>query len=278
MNTPPTSSPAFAPAPGELTESFDIRELRQLDDHRLAGALATRAGAALLALRRSDVAFDLDPYELGARADRMSDDLIRAALAAVRPDDAVLSEETADSVAHRLGAQRLWIIDPLDGTREYREGRPDFAVHVALWDRDAGLVAGAVALPDIEATLHRSPMCPLLPGPVPPVLVVSRTRAPEWVGEVAAAIGAEVRPLGSVGAKVADIVLGGSSAYVHVGDMSEWDSAAPVAVAEAAGLHISRLDGSPIVFNQETPVTPDLIVCRPELADAILAACARHTS
>lgn len=276
MNTPPPASSAFAPIPSEVSDSFDLHELQGLDDHRLAGALAARAGAVLLRFRESDEALELDDRELGDRADRMSDDLIRAALAAVRPDDAVLSEETVDSVAERRAAHRLWIVDPLDGTREYREGRPDFAVHVALWDREQGLVAGAVALPGIDATLHRSPMCPLLPGPVPPVLVVSRTRAPEWVGEVAAAIGAEVRPLGSVGAKVADIVLGGSSAYVHVGAMSEWDSAAPAAVAEAAGLHVSRLDGSPLVFNQDPPRTPDLVVCRPELAEAVLAACADH--
>lgn len=273
--TPSPMSPADVTAPSEVADPFDLESLGGLDDQRLAGALAVRAGALLMRLREESA--DLDPGELGDRADRLSDDLILSALAAVRPDDAVLSEETTDAVEARRSARRLWIVDPLDGTREYREGRPDFAVHVALWDREQGLIAGTVALPGIDAALHRSPMCPLLPAPVPPVLVVSRTRPPVWIDEVAAAIGAEVRPLGSVGAKVADIVLGGSNAYVHLGEMSEWDAAAPAVVAQAAGLHVSRLDGSPLVFNQEQPITADLLVCRPELAEPLLEACAGRT-
>jgi 3'(2'), 5'-bisphosphate nucleotidase len=251
-------------------------DLTEVDDHRLASELAARAGAGLLALRESRP--DADGKELGSEGDETSNTYLLDMLGALRPDDAVFSEERKDDVEGRRGADRVWIIDPLDGTREYGERRDDWGVHVALWERGHGLVAGAVALPSQGVTLHTE--TPRLDGPrrlrsgEPPQLVVSRTRPPEWVGDAATAIGGELLPMGSVGAKVGSILLGRSDAYVHVGAMGEWDTAAPVAVALAAGLHATRLDGSPVDFNTVDGRTHDLLVCRPEFADTLLSRCA----
>jgi 3'(2'), 5'-bisphosphate nucleotidase len=241
------------------------------DDVTLAGVLATRAGELLLALRE-ELGFD-DPTVLRKAGDQRSHEMLAAALAEARPDDAVLSEEGADDRS-RLAAERVWIVDPLDGTNEYGEpGRTDWAVHVALWQRGAGLVAGAVALPGLGRTLTTGGDLPKRSAPAgPPRLAVSRTRRPAWFDDVAARTGAVDVPLGSAGMKAMSVVLGDTDAYVHSGRMKEWDSAAPVAVAMAAGLHVSRLDGSSLEFNTPERLTLDLLVCHKDLADTLLEA------
>ena len=193
------------------------------------------------------------------------------ALAAARPDDAVLSEEGADDPI-RLRSQRVWIVDPLDGTREFSElDRDDWAVHVALWE-DGELIAGAVALPAQGITLATPAVSPPPPAPSAPRIVVSRTRPPAVALQVRDALGGVLVEMGSAGAKVAAVIQGRADVYVHAGGQYEWDSAAPVAVARAAGLHTSRVDGSPLQYNRPDPLLPDVVVCRPELAEAVLAA------
>jgi len=270
-----------------------------IDDDRLAHDLAAEAGRRLLDLR--DRADSGDQGALRAAGDRLSHEYLTAALAAHRPGDAVLSEEGEDDPV-RLAARRVWIVDPLDGTREFGEaGRTDWAVHVALWARtdlapagrsDPGrLVAGAVALPAQGQTFSTvrtgpDPSADAVPspgtegeGPAGTAsgarrmrLVVSRTRPPEFVTRLAIGIGADVIPLGSAGAKIIAVVTGAADAYVHTGGMYEWDSAAPVAVAHAAGLHASRIDGRPLAYNQPDPSLPDIIVCRSVMAEMLLAA------
>lgn len=261
-----------------MTHVTDPRDvLTTSDDHRLARELATMAGALLAELR--DERPGADGKEIGAEGDRRSNAFLLEMLAFVRPDDAVFSEERKDDVAERRAADRVWIIDPLDGTREYGERRDDWGVHVALWERDRGLTAGAVALPSQGITLHTE--VPRLDGPRrlrngdPVQMVVSRTRPPAWVDQAAAAIGGLLLPMGSVGAKVGSILLGHTDAYVHVGAMGEWDTAAPVAVAAAAGLNATRLDGSPVDFNTLEGRTPDLLVCRREFTEVLVTQCAR---
>ncbi|GAB3365812.1 3'(2'),5'-bisphosphate nucleotidase CysQ [Modestobacter lapidis] len=238
-------------------------------DHETAGALATAAGALLLAVR--DRSFP-DAAARKAAGDAEAQAFLAEQLAALRPDDAVLSEEAADDPI-RLVSGRVWIVDPLDGTREFSEpGRADWAVHVALWQRGE-LTAGAVALPaeGVTLTTGQPPTVPTRPdGPLR--LAVSRSRPPALVQDLAARLGAELVPMGSAGVKTMAVVRGTADAYVHGGGQYEWDSAAPVAVARAAGLHTSRLDGSPLRYNQPNPYLPDLLVCRPELADQLLAA------
>jgi len=245
------------------------------DDAALARALADAAGELLLQLRAN--ADDLDPRGLRDRGDASAHALLVARLADARPSDAVLSEEGKDDPA-RLRAQRVWIVDPLDGTREYGEaGRSDWAVHVALWERGE-LTAGAVALPALGTTLSTADPRPMpAPRPGPVRIAVSRTRPPELVRRLAALLDVELVPMGSAGAKVSAVVLGDVDAYVHGGGQYEWDSAAPVAVARAAGAHASRLDGSPLVYNRPDPLLPDLVVCRPELARDLLDAIRRTT-
>lgn len=240
------------------------------DDHRLAASIARDAGRLLLATR-AELA-GVPAARLRAEGDRRSHELIAASLRSARPDDAILSEEGADDGA-RLRTRRVWIVDPLDGTREFAEsGRDDWAVHVALWE-EGELVAGAVALPARNMVLssHEAP-----PSVAPHAgslrLVVSRTRPPPLVEQIRAAYGAEVIPMGSAGAKVAAVVLGLADAYLHAGGQYEWDSAAPVVVARSAGLHASRADGSPLRYNQADPFLPDILVCRSELAMGILSA------
>jgi 3'(2'), 5'-bisphosphate nucleotidase len=239
-------------------------------DHQLAASAATAAGRLLVELRASGVA----GAELGTLGDRRSHEHLARELAAHRPLDAVLSEEGAPRGEHS-GRGRVWIVDPLDGTREFTEaGRSDWAVHVAL-AVDGIPVAGAVALPARDLTLHTGDA---LARPArsagPPRLVVSRTRPPAEASVVAARLGAEVVRMGSAGAKAMAVVLGEADVYVHSGGQHEWDSAAPVAVALAAGLHASRLDGSPLVYDQPDAWLPDLVICVPELAADVLAACA----
>ncbi len=213
---------------------------------------------------------DATEAERKAAGDKRSHDYLMEALARERPDDAVLSEEGVDDPV-RLSAQRVWIVDPLDGTREFSElGREDWAVHVALWQSGA-LVAGAVALPAQGVTLAT-------PNPTPPPahsgdprIVVSRTRPPAIALQVRDQLNGTLVEMGSAGAKVAAVIQGLADVYVHAGGQYEWDSAAPVAVARAAGLHTSRIDGSPLEYNRADPKLPDLVVCRPEYADAVLA-------
>ena len=238
-------------------------------DHILAATLATEAGRLLLDVR---VEFADSPAdERKAAGDKRSHDFLMEQLASARPDDAVLSEEGADDPI-RLRSDRVWIVDPLDGTREFSElGRDDWAVHVALWQAGE-LVAGAVALPAQGVTLS-TPDVPALPqAPEVPRIVVSRTRPPAVALRVRDRLDATLVEMGSAGAKVAAVVRGHAEVYVHSGGQYEWDSAAPVAVARAAGLHTSRIDGSPLRYNQADLLLPDLLVCRPEYAAAALAA------
>ncbi len=239
------------------------------DDHQLAWRLARDSGQRLLTLRGGD----LSPDALRAAGDRLSHEYLTAELAMLRPGDAVLSEEGADDPA-RLAARRVWIIDPLDGTREFGErGRTDWAVHVALWE-NAELTAGAVALPAEDRVLStwRPDSAPARADPARLRLVVSRTRPPAFVARLAADLGAVEVPMGSAGAKAAAVITGQADAYVHSGGQYEWDSAAPVAVARAAGLHASRIDGSPLRYNQPDPRLPDILICRAELAPRLLGA------
>jgi 3'(2'), 5'-bisphosphate nucleotidase len=210
--------------------------------------------------------------ELGDAGDAAAQQAIVDVLASERPADVVFSEEASDDL-RRLTADRVWIVDPLDGTREYGDpDRHDWAVHVALWSAGE-LTAAAVALPGLGEVLVTDP-APALPehSPGPLRVAVSRTRPPAVADAVAAALGAELVPLGSAGYKTVAVVRGEVDAYVHAGGMYQWDSAAPVAVARAAGLTTCRLDGSPLVYNDPDPWLPDLVVCRPEHAEAILAA------
>jgi 3'(2'), 5'-bisphosphate nucleotidase len=239
------------------------------DDHELAADLAAEAGRRLLKLRADDG----DPDALRQAGDRQSHEFLAAELARQRPDDALLSEEGADDPA-RLSARRVWIVDPLDGTREFGEpGRTDWAVHVALW-QDGELAAGAVALPAQDKVLSTGepPASPVNPSFVTPRLLVSRSRPPVFMARLADAVGAQLVPLGSAGAKAAAVICGDAEGYVHSGGQYEWDSAAPVAVALAAGLHASRIDGSKLTYNQAVPSVPDILICQAALADRLLGA------
>jgi len=236
-------------------------------DVALAAGAARAAAAVLVRLRDSG----LTGGPLGDAGDAAAQRAILAVLTAERPDDVVFSEEAADD-PRRLSADRVWIVDPLDGTREYGDPeRHDWAVHVALW-ADGELTAAAVALPAL-GEMHVTDPAPGAPAPTDGVrIAVSRSRAPAVATTVADALGGELVLLGSAGYKTLAVVRGEVDAYVHAGGMYQWDSAAPVAVARAAGLTTCRLDGSPLVYNDPEPWLPDLVVCRPELAEPILAA------
>lgn len=246
------------------------------DDHVLADWLATEAGRLLLEVREQG----LTGRDLKDAGDKAAHELLMELVAAHRPDDAVLSEEALESGADkaaRLTADRVWIIDPLDGTREFSEPpRDDWAVHVALWQQGE-LVAGAVAQPVLGETFSTANPPILAPATSDkPRIAVSRTRPPAFVQALADEMDAELVPMGSAGVKVMSVVRDISDAYVHAGGQYEWDNAAPVAVARAAGLFCSRVDGSELVYNKEDVSLPDLIVCRPELADQIVAFVREH--
>ncbi len=242
------------------------------DDHAFAVWAAEQAGARLLEVR----AEGLEGKALKDAGDAAAQAVLADLLATHRPDDAVLSEEATDTEA-RLSASRVWIIDPLDGTREFSEPpRDDWAVHVALWV-EGELVAGAVAQPALGETFNTG-----TPSVVPPRtsqrprIAVSRSRPPAFVEALATALDAELVPMGSAGVKVMSVVRDIADAYVHAGGQYQWDNAAPVAVARAAGLFCSRIDGSEIVYNGADTSLPDLVVCRPELSEQILAFVAEH--
>ena len=239
-----------------------------LTDEDLAAQLAAEAGRLLLAQREETI---LTGAALGRAADSVANDLILAGLAQWRPDDAILSEESPDD-PERLARMRVWIVDPLDGTREYAEGRDDWAIHVALAIGGAPSV-GAVALP-ARGLLFRSDRVasPAFPKR-PPRMLVSRTRPPAEVNEIADLLGAELVPMGSAGAKAMAIVAGEADLYYHAGGQHEWDNCAPAAVVLGAGLHASRLDGGALVYNTPDAKIPDLVIGRPELAERVLAFC-----
>lgn len=278
---------------------------RDVDDATLARRLAGETGRELSALR--DKLGFANPEMLRREGDLRAHEVLTAGLAEHRPGDAVLSEEGhGEQGRHgreRLSASRVWIIDPLDGTREFGEpGRDDWAVHVALWERggsdtalgmaDPGrLTAGAVALPakGLVLSSDEPPALPARSGRLR--IAVSRSRPPEFMTVVAKELDAELSPMGSVGAKAAAVMSGEVDAYVHAGGQSEWDSAAPVVVARAAGLHASGLDSVPalgvvdgvqvarrqaraLVYNKPSPRVDELVICRPELTEPLLAALA----
>ncbi len=272
------------------------RDLARLGDVQLATALASGASDVLLALRAEADAgrTDAGTQALRDAGDAAAQAWLATALADARPDDAVLSEEAADD-RRRLAADRVWIIDPLDGTREFAERaadgswRDDFAVHVALWQRDQGLTDAAVALPargivhDTSSAVRPARAADhdrdvdVLEGRRPMRIAVSRSRPPEVATRLAGLGPIELVPIGSCGVKTISVLDGTVDAYVHAGGQYEWDSAAPVAVVRSAGLVATRLDGSELRYNQPDPWLPDLLVCRPRLLDhlhALLAAAA----
>ncbi len=237
-----------------------------MTDVELARHLAETAGRILLEIQGSGV---FEGKALGKAGDRTANAFLMEALRTNRPDDAVLSEEEKDS-PERLKASRVWIIDPLDGTREYGEARSDWAVHVAL-SIDGAPTLGAVALPGLPLTL-----CSGLPQIIPPPahklrMLVSRTRPAKEAVAMAEALDAELVPMGSAGAKAMAVVRGEADIYLHTGGQYEWDNCAPAAVALAAGLHASRIDGSPLRYNNADTYLPDLLIARKDHAAQVLA-------
>ena len=244
-----------------------------MNDSELARQIADSAGRLLIDLRQSGL---FEGKALGKLGDQLANSFIMQALRAHRPGDAILSEEEKDS-AGRLGAQRVWIVDPLDGTREYGEARADWAVHVAL-AIDGAATLGAVAMPGLPLTFSSgdAPTRPRHKGKLR--MVVSRTRPAAEAVAVAEALGAELIPMGSAGAKVMAVVRGEADIYLHSGGQYEWDSCAPVAVAQAAGLHVSRMDGGALRYNQPNTYMPDLLVCVREHAARVIELAARKRS
>ena len=237
-----------------------------MTDAELAAHLAHAAGRILLEVRASGM---FEGKSLGKAGDQTANQFLCHAIRAQRPDDGLLSEESKDT-DERLSKERVWIVDPVDGTREYGEERDDWAVHVALCVNGKP-VTGAVALPGLGEVLRSD-----TPGALPlaaqtPRMLVSRTRPASEAVAVADTIGAELVPMGSAGAKAMAVVRGEAEIYLHTGGQYEWDSAAPVAVALAHGLHASRIDGSPLIYNQQDTYMPDLLICRPEWSERVLA-------
>ena len=242
-----------------------------MTDLELAKQIAATAGRLLLELQQSGL---FSEKALGKAGDRVANAFIMEALARQRSEDAVLSEEEKDNEG-RLRAGRVWIVDPLDGTREYGERRTDWAVHVAL-SIDGAPALGAVALPGLGLTLASEPQA--LPAVAPKLrMLVSRTRPAKEAVAVAEALGAELVPMGSAGAKAMAVLRGEADIYLHTGGQYEWDNCAPAAVALAAGLHASRADGSPLVYNNENPSLPDLLICQKKLAPRVLQAVGKVT-
>ena len=241
-------------------------------DQQLASRIATQAGVMLVELRDELAIEGIHYWDLKDEGDIAGHRYIMDALTQARPDDVILSEEAADN-RRRLSAERVWIIDPIDGTNEFAEPpRYDWAIHIALWEKGK-LTVGSVALPTLGITFDADP-APIVPPSTRerPLLVTSRTRNPYCAVKGANALGCDVARLGSAGAKAMAVVMGEADIYVHDGGMYQWDSAAPSAVAAAAGLHVSRTDGSPLIYNEESLWLPDFLVCRPEFAEAALRA------
>jgi len=247
-------------------------------DHQLAARLAMGTGQLLVDLRRALTSEGAPRWVVEDEGDERAHRFIVEQLAASRPHDTVLSEEAIDD-RRRLTAERVWIVDPLDGTREFGEPtRSDWAVHIALVVGGTP-VAGAVSLPAVGLTFATDPAPSPPPAHAgPPRLVVSRSRPPMVARVIADALGGQMLPLGSAGAKAMAVVRGEADIYAHAGGQYEWDSCAPVAVAAAAGLHVSRIDGSPFAYNRPDPWLPDLLICRPELAGPALAAVHRWSA
>ncbi len=238
-------------------------------DAALAAELAEQAGRLLMALRASG---EFAGKALGQEGDRRANRLLVDALREQRPDDGLLSEESKDT-PERLGKARVWIVDPVDGTREYGEGRPDWAVHVGL-AIDGVAEVGAVALPGLDGglVLRSDRPAPPTPHAGAPRMLVSRTRPAREALTVAETLGCELVPMGSAGAKAMAVVRGQAEIYLHAGGQYEWDNCAPVAVARAHGLHCSRIDGSALTYNNRDTWLPDVLICRPEWAGPVLEA------
>lgn len=248
-------------------------DVKAMSDEDLAAHLAEVAGRILLEVRASGL---FSAKALGKAGDQTANQFLVHALREVRPDDGLLSEEEKDN-ADRLAKSRVWIVDPVDGTREYGEERADWAVHVGL-AIDGEPVMGAVALPGLDLTgsgagtvLRTDKVQPIPPAPEKLRMVVSRTRPAKEAVAVAEGLDAELVPMGSAGAKAMAVILGQADIYLHSGGQYEWDSMAPVAVAQAHGLHCSRIDGSPLVYNQQDVYLPDLLICRKEHAEQVLS-------
>lgn len=252
-----------------LPPDDELESWKSLDDHDLATTIAREAGRRLVDHRERAIERGIDYWALKASGDAVGQHFIDVVLRATRPDDHVLSEEAVDDKS-RVGRDRVWIIDPLDGTNEYGEDRGDWAVHVALWEQGE-LTAAAVALPCFDRIFATRP-APTVPARSGSTLrlTMSRGGRSDAAWRVAETLGCEIGPLGSAGTKAMFVVMGEADIYVHDGGMKQWDSAAPVAVARAAGLHTSRVDGSPLVYNDRDLSLPDLVICRPELADVVL--------
>ncbi len=235
----------------------------------MAADVAAAAGRELLALRTEMSTRRVAPFTVGARGDAVAHEVIVDALARHRPDDMVLSEESVDD-RRRLDRSRVWIVDPLDGTREFSvPGRTDWAVHVALV-ADEVPVAAAVALPAQGITLATEPAPPRPPAAVPPRVITSRSRPGRRSRQIADALGASIVQMGSAGAKAAAVIGGHAEVYAHASGLYEWDLCAPAAVAAAAGLHVSRLSGAPLRFNQPDTYVSDFVICHPDLAPAVI--------
>jgi 3'(2'), 5'-bisphosphate nucleotidase len=238
-----------------------------MNDAELAAHLAHCAGKLLLQVRASGL---FSAKALGKAGDATSNQFLVHALREARPDDGLLSEEHKDDGARR-SKRRVWIVDPVDGTREYGEARDDWAVHVAL-AIDGVASIGAVALPGLDVVMRSDRPAPLPPEAARLRMVVSRTRPAGEAVAVAEQLGAQLVPMGSSGAKAMAILRGAADIYLHSGGQYEWDSAAPVAVAQAHGLHCSRIDGSPLRYNEENVYLPDLLIARSEHAQLVLRA------
>ncbi|MDO5032695.1 3'(2'),5'-bisphosphate nucleotidase CysQ [Corynebacterium sp.] len=236
----------------------------EISDARLTNSLAEGCGKILKGVRNGGL---LRGLALGDAGDEAAQEWITRVLAQHRPQDGVLSEEASDDLS-RLNKERVWIVDPLDGTKEFATGRQDWAIHVALVV-NGEVQHAAVGMPDLGVTF-KSSEARAVAGPLSKKIVVSRNRPPQVANYVGEKLGSEVIGLGSAGAKAMHVLLGNYDAYIHSGGQYEWDQAAPVGVSQAAGLHCSRLDGSPITFNHEDTFIPDLLICRPEIADEIL--------
>ena len=236
----------------------------EISDSRLTNSLAQGCGEILKGVRNGGL---LRGLSLGDAGDEAAQEWIARVLAQHRPQDGMLSEEAADDLA-RLEKDRVWIVDPLDGTKEFATGRQDWAVHIALVENGIPIHA-AVGLPDLGVTFKSSDVRAVT-GPLSKKFVISRNRPPKVASYIAEKMGYETVGVGSAGAKAMHVLLGDYDGYIHAGGQYEWDQAAPVGVAQAAGLHCCRLDGSEIRFNNEDTFIPDILICRPELKDEIL--------